>query len=504
MDEVGSVRWTGLLTIFVCSLGGCDRFRAEAPPAVGEAGTAVEVGAPDDDPARDSLASLVEAVHRPALGEVEARLAKVLSVKRLASVPTDPVTWKAPSCPLRYRFGADFKLAALEGEPPVAVGGEGARIAGDVTMVAGPDDLAVIRNGDLEISQVNGGLKRPGSPQPAGSLAEVRLRRDGAQWSEVDGPTTLWSAYGSFPGLVEFWPALPPAAAPGSSSPWALTVHSRGDGVRVETTRGTFEVPEGTALPEPSPHTYDAEVELQGWLSVGGQSTAVLVATWTYDSKLDPPDPTSAAGDMDVDYTMDATSRAVVLDNGRLLWASVDRTVHASYKMRARAEPMRQRHDIHATIQLVDACDGPVLDTPVAEPSVEEATLAAIAELRLAAFEGDAERVIDQLAPEVVAAHGAKATVAALRKHVAKHGAAALGLVEIADDIQHVGDRMTVRLEGYSQDLDDDASVSTVFVVELRGGRPVILSIGTDTVERDEGWRMLEVSADRLVSGDVK
>ena len=77
-------------------------------------------------------------------------------------------------------------------------------------------DRLVLTNTSLEMGHVIGERRNPPTQQEAGSLAEIRLSTDGRRWLEEDGPTALWSAFGTWPGLVLFFPALPESGKAGS------------------------------------------------------------------------------------------------------------------------------------------------------------------------------------------------------------------------------------------------------------------------------------------------
>lgn len=424
-------------------------------------------------------------------------LAESLNVTASAEPPKTMIEWSAPSCPLHYAFVADLEMYSLD-EPGMPRPFGGIRMSGTFTATGDEEGRTVIENGDVEISHVDGGVKRPGGVQPAGSLAEVRLRLDGGQWLEVDGPTALWSAYGSFPGLVEFFPALPSDTTIGASAPWALTIHRRGDGMGVESTRGKTPMPEGMPVPEPKPNTLDATAAVGGWLSVEGEQAVVLTSRLEHSEDVNG-DPGTPLADMKSRVKLQRAGEFVVLSSGRLLLADVRGTTDAETTFDA-DNVIKQRHDLHATLRLLGACDGPVLKAAddVAKP--EEAALQMLAELHRAVVEDDADEVAEHLAPEILEAHGRDTTLRLLREHVERHGPTVLGIAAMARSTKADGDRVHVVLGGSSN--VGHWSVTTVIEVESREGRPVIVSMGTDTVEKDAGWRVLEVSAARLHSGD--
>ncbi len=479
----------------------------------GEEPPTTEVTPPAADAPKDpGLAATVEAIRRPDVRQIQQRLAKALTVTlHSGAPPTTPITWTAPSCPLRYQFQADATMSLADAiDRPASFRNQGIRVAGDFTMLRGDGDLALIRNGEIELSQVLDGIKNPGGKEKAESMAEIRLRRDGPQWIEVDGPTTLWSAYGSFPGFVEFWPALPSTTAPGSTAPWALTMHDRSSGMKVESTRGSVEVPEGYEFPTPKPETFDAQVEIQGWLEIEGQPAVVLVSQWSHDGSSTMGPEAGAAPSkpafptIDLEVSIQARSRYVVLANGRLLWADVHRINNVEMRPPKR-ESIKQRHELRATARLVEACDGPVIAGPPSPPSAEESALETFALLRNAAAEDDPDQIAEHLAPELLRAHGKEPLLRTLREHVARLGVGALGAPEIAMDVRRDGDRIRIHLLGNARMPDGSGmTVHTVAWTQTHDGKTTIVTLGTDTTEKDEGWSLLELSATAMKSGDLK
>ncbi|MCA9707756.1 MAG: nuclear transport factor 2 family protein [Myxococcales bacterium] len=452
----------------------------------------------------EGLAAAVETLLRPDVRQVQERLAEVLKVARRSGEPPSAIAWAVPPCPLRYEFQADVTMSTAD--LPLEIAGEqGLRVAGDFTMQAGDGGRVVIHNGELELSQVMAGVKHPGGKEEPGALAEIRLERDGPQWKEVDGPTVLWSAYGSFPGLVEFWPALPSALAPGGRGSWALTIHGQGSGLEVETTRGTRKAPEGFEFPPPTPQVFDAEVEVQGWLDVEGQPAVVLVSQWNHDDEgsIDPAVPKGEVPELDVDVSIEARSRYVVLATGRLLWADVHHVTDVEMGMGGQS--MKQHHDLRATARLVEACDGPVMVEPAPAPSPEEGALEAFALLRNAVVGGDSEAMVRHLAPELSRAHDKDSIARLLVDHVARFGPFSLGTPELTLDVRRDGDRVRMHMTGSARNEDGSTmTVHTVAWAQTRDGRATIESIGTDTVEREEGWSVLELSPTRMASGDLE
>lgn len=475
--------WLCLFTL----LTGCNRVRNTVESMLGQ-----DVEA--DEHAEDALQTDVGRAGQDALSEFPDRLQERL--QPLSRWPKDPPRWTTPPCPLRYRYWSEAMIT-MPGAPPTADFG-GLRLTAEVTMTAGADGRSVLRNGDIEISHVTNGIKRPGSVQPADSLAEVRLEHDGVSWTEVDGPTALWSP-AEYTGLTQFWPKLPASSHPGSRTPWPIEMHARGDGARVESKRGKTVWPDGMAFPEPSSTLFPAEVELESWVLVQDEPAAVLVARFEHAGKEDFGSSQPGIEGFGATFEMTQVSRHIVLSSGRLLYGQVDRTTHVTMVTPGDSQ-MKQEQRWHAEFGLVEACDGPVIDTPSEEvASPEEIALDAIARFRNALAAGTDDEVIDRLDPTIVEAHG-DAVLRTLRKHTKLHGASSLGVAELSDAVERDGDRVKVELWGPSDYFLDGYNLSVAYELEVRDGRALIISIEARKQYQSDAEALLEVSAKRLES----
>lgn len=471
------------------------------PPASPDATAPVD-HAKSPSPGGDSspsITKIVAGVRHPALAAVEEELGRTLAVAPLpeARRPAS-IAWATPACPGTYQFDARVEMRLLGTTPEesekMAGMTDGLAVDGVATIRAREGGGAVVRYGDIELGMMGGGVKRPGNVQPAGTLAETRLAVQGAQWVEDDGPTSLWSAFGSFPGLVLFFPALPGSA---TSTAWTLTVHRQGDAASVEGARGSTSLPEGYAPPAPEPHDFAATVELDGWLDVAGVPVAVLSAKWTDVT-------TSDLEDVKVEAGVAFEGRYAVLASGRLLHAHVEGTTDVAMSGFMKDEPMKQQHRLVATARLTESCDGPVLAAPIPAFDPEAALLARHVELRNAIVAGDAKAIVAPLAPEIVRAHGRDAIVDLLRDHVRRLGPFALGTPEIDSQTQRDGDRVTARMTGSAEGDDGvHGTVHTVVEAEVRDGAVVITRIATGLHAGDE-TSVLEISAKRLHSADPR
>lgn len=235
-------------------------------------------------------------------------------------------SWKAPTCKLEYEFR-------------VEVGNVGAgvptRIAGSWTV-----EGMLVHNGEISTKQG----ARMAETIVAGSLAEVRLETDGVAWTELDGPTALWSAYGSWAGLLSFHPTLPESGAPGSSVEWIFAIYDRRGSGRVEAERGSLQLPDGVRLPEPEPRERRATVTVERWLAIDG-ADAIVLRSWSE---------TNEQG-----LHEDSQAQYVVLESGALLHAELRQ--RGKYRVGAGEQAVEYEVAIDGEARLVRSCKKPVL-----------------------------------------------------------------------------------------------------------------------------------------------
>jgi hypothetical protein len=142
---------------------------------------------------RDQADERAPLVFDPALGRPFELAAAGLKLAE-TTVPESALRWQPPRCELEYQFRVTLDIALIGEE--TSLPSSGLRIAGGWTAHADGQRM-LLRNREISIAHVQAGIQRPGSVQPAGTLAEIRLETDGGAWTEVDGPTSLWSDYGS-------------------------------------------------------------------------------------------------------------------------------------------------------------------------------------------------------------------------------------------------------------------------------------------------------------------
>ena len=130
--------------------------------------------------------------------------------------PADPpeVTGRygvSENCNLNYAFEAKMLIHMTDGPeklPPMEK--SGIQMEGGFTLSNRDPEGLVIQNREILMSHVRGETVNPGVTQPAGSLAPIYLKKtqDGYGLQEVEGPTSLWAAFGSFPGFTVFFMAI--------------------------------------------------------------------------------------------------------------------------------------------------------------------------------------------------------------------------------------------------------------------------------------------------------
>jgi hypothetical protein len=320
-------RSLGLLAVlvFACTPEGEPKklaAKAEPPPQIEQKQPAVEP--PPQPPPPVSQFD-------PQLGNRFVLAAEGLEVADAVARDRGP-SWQPPTCELEYRFRIEF-------------GGEGvARTAFDGSWTARAESPGMIlKNGEIRPVNLADPTRRAGEGTAAGSLAEIHLQTDGRAWTEVDGPTSLWSAYQGWVGLTKFHPALPDGGAPGSSADWIQQHHKPGAAGRVEGQRGSLEVPDGVELPKPEPIAVVARVTLERWIEIGG-TAAVVIRSW---SERD-----------EEEVHERSQGQFVVLDSGVLLHAELRE--RATHKIGASSYEVA----IEGEARLVRSCGGPVLPPP--------------------------------------------------------------------------------------------------------------------------------------------
>ncbi|MDO9022950.1 MAG: hypothetical protein Q8S73_05750 [Deltaproteobacteria bacterium] len=347
----------------------------------------------------------------------------------------------------------------------------------------------------------------PDTRNPGGSdedfAAPVWLRTDGRTWTEEDGPTAMWSAYGTTQGLVRFFPTLPGGAGVGARGSWRFRVHAEGSGLAVEARRGRTVLPEGTSPPTPQGEDQTYQITLTRWITVDGHPVAVLESVGSGDRRA--VQQLGAAAARRITTTQRWRSRGahlVLARTGRMLLSRFE-DVH-DIRMRGAGANMQQRQTVQGELRLVSACDGPTLASPVRPRTAAERSLDEAAWLRNALVQGDRAAVLRSLSPALRARHG-DAVVDLLLRHVRWHGPRSIGNPELASDAPvRIGDgAWRVRVAGGAANVGgepDATTVETVMEVEPSGDEMVVRSIRTSSMPGRDDRDVLDVSTERLFS----
>lgn len=409
----------------------------------------------------------------PALGRAFDTAAAGLELAE-APAPESALRWQPPSCELEYQFRVTLDIE-LVGED-TSLPSSGLRIAGGWTAQADGSRM-LLRNRDIVISHVQAGIQRPGNPQPAGTLAEIRLETDGRSWTEVDGPTSLWSAFGSWMGLTLFHPAMPEGTTPGARGAWPLLVHDRAGGARVEVERGSFEVPEGHEFTEPTSQAIPARVELQRWIDLAGTRAAVLRSRYEIDGDSPFAGGLGLVASLDADKTSEA--QHVLLDSGVLLHAELRERTNVEMRIGlGKSKSMQQLHTLDAEARLIRSCTGPVLPSFPDQRTPAERALEFVVALRQHAAAGELEPLSALLEPELRAAHpeAARCLVATMQLY----GWRALGTPELPmdDDVWTDGTRVILRLPVRLSIDGDDVHGEIDLTVNVEGAQARLAALG--------------------------
>lgn len=445
----------------------------------------------------------------PSLSEVAGLFEGMLEDVKITegAPPVEGLGWETPEgCKLSYSFDAELVLSSrVKGKDLEQ--SQGMVVGGTFELSRGGQADLVVDYGKIELAHKFNGVKRPGSAQPAGTMAQTWLKKQGGALLEVDGPTGGWSAYGSYPGSAIFFPALPQGQR---EARWPLRFHARGSGTAVEARRGTLKIPEGAKVSDPVVLEQDATVRLLRWVKVDGQPAALFKAQWraehhqTHEQKFPGKDKSVT---QEINTETDASGHYLVLASGRLLAASVKSDMQVNLKTGFEGgEPseMDQTHALRAGALLQKGCgDGDlVLKRSASKATPQEVALSRVASFQKALLEGRYGAVAGFFEAGVVEAHGPR-LVETLKAHVSRYEVRSLGAPQIAQKVEVEGDVVRLHLiggaRGYETDQPtDNMTIHSVYKVRVRGDEAIILQMGADTVERDEGWEFFEISVERL------
>ncbi|TAK19067.1 MAG: hypothetical protein EPO40_35235 [Myxococcaceae bacterium] len=403
-------------------------------------------------------------------------------------------------CPLVYEWSASVRmevLSPLSPIPPQVIESTG-RVEADVDP--GASGRLVLRVPWRQLSIGTTSTRNPGNGD-VDFAAPIWLRTDGRVWSEEDGPTATWSAYGSFHGLVRFFPALPESTRVGASTPWRYRVHDDGAGLAVEMRRGHTTLPPGVSAPTPHGEDATQTVRLARWISVDGEPVAALDSTGGGSSHAQQAMGPVAAVITDATWRMTGAF-LVAARSGRVLLSRYDDV--RDIRTQAPGTDMRQRHTTHGEMRLVSVCDGPALSSPIAPRTPAERALDTAVVLRNAAVSGDRAALLRALSPAVRTRHG-DAAADLLIRHVRWHGSHAIGLPEISWEaparMADGGWRLTLSSAiEHADERDTRLTVDTTMEVDEAGGAMTVRAVTTSHPGADGPIEVLTVSADRLFS----
>lgn len=461
------------------------------------------------EPARRSLAEALE----PFKGALDVSDAKEVDP------PEKPLAWNIPEqCKLGYQVDATFSIGPPSGlddekkiDPDrVVMRTRGLNVEADFELERGGPADWQLSHGDIVIAHTSQDVRRAPSVQPAGSTAKVWLEHEDGFIEEVQGPTATWSAFGTYPGPVVFFPLIPKSV--GEELDWKVKFHARGSGLKVEIERGSTTLPENTAAPEPREQIFPARVAIDRWITLGGERVAILYARFTIGEGLS----RDKSGDTKEDEEVKAGSGPkqrvdgelrgdyLITEDGQLLAARFTSTQSSTLSMGG-GHALEQLIEGDYAARMVRGCDKNALTAAPFDRtrSPEELALTVWTKVRNSIVSDKIDEPLEPLfAPEVWAAHGDKIEKS-LDAMVSRFGVYALGSPELAYEID--ADEGTVRavMTGnaqYYKSLTDQSRMTLHVVVNFRveDGTPRITQVGIDTLKKERDWELFEISKDRL------
>ncbi len=467
-----------------CSEGGCG-----------------EAQSPDSEPASSSSDDVQQSSRQPLNRHLDvAELFEQSTVE--SSEAADSLRYVGPDCTTDYGLDVEIEQSAEVDGTPAPGGGQSMVIRGGFQTGPGEDHEMVIQNDEITQTFVSGAVVNPGSTQPAGTLADVWLTTDGAQWEEIDGPTILWSGYGSFTGVTIFFPALPAEVEEGARAEWNLEIFSQQSALAVEQRRGQVELPEGSTPPEPSAQIFSPTVELHQWWQIDGVPVVELrMPRWEYeyDETADLPDGSSEelARDMSAAVTGTKQGRYLFTAEGVLIFAEVseDRRVTTTVG----GEELVNSASFYSQVRLLSSeCDVPALNPREVSESPAERAVQTYADFRNALVEGDSDNALELLSDEVLRTHGAEAIADVMTSYVEDFGPTALGMPEFPGETSYDDGQVRMERSGTLRTLDAGETIHVVVIAEVGDDDVRLQLIGVDPLVQDEDWSYLELSSDRL------
>lgn len=409
------------------------------------------------------------------------------------------------ACPLRYEFVADINIISPEEFSPVGRAIDLKSTYEGAFTASVEDQQLSLRSGTIDRFEYveDERVRHPGIA--ADVLAPVLLNVESSQLIEHDGPSTLWSAMGEFPGLTIFFPALPESAQVGSTASWTPRIHQRGSSIGVETRRGQARAPEGFTAPKAQGTTHEASVKLERWLSLGDSQAALLKADWStgpyeeYMRTRDGASPEPVHLTLTQNDTYSGTY--VVSEAGRVLFSSVQSTREQHITGTGGFPEQHVIITLSAQMNLVQGCDDPVLSSAAESPDLEIDEATRVVNRFIAAVKSNDLAALNALlSPALRQKPGSQEILDTLRDHLDTHGPDALGHPELPIDLADFDQGQRVELAGPSTLLlgQENNVLVTVYYTEPIEGEMRIIGMGADTSARDMHWNVLEITEKRF------
>lgn len=403
-----------------------------------------------------------------------------------SDAPTGQVRWTAPAadCVLRYAVDAESRRALEADADPSSPSGAYYEGLLELRRTAPAQTFEI-----APTSEHTGLLHADARSAPAGSdptHAPPRLHIDRAGLQEVDGTTLLWSALGSFGGLVQLFPRLPDEAKPGATVDWSFAFHDGNAAVGTEARRGHVRAsPDALRSAAAAGRASGVQhvtvrVRLVRWVRVGARRAAVLDGSSGFDGPMPWTGPAATTGAFaDVRAKSKTHYHWVVTEDGRLLHAAV--LNHTRMTMSGQAHSLDSRLEA----RLVSACDGPTLPTFERAIPASELALATYAELLGAAGDGATARVEAILAPTLT-----DPSIAPLLVRVARrYGPGVLGISALAEIESSPGGHVTIRSPATFEDGSTLPSGQASLRFAVVGGRALVegIDVSIPAADQDDG-----------------
>ena len=426
---------------------------------------------------------------------------------RAKSVGKDLVYDVPKKCKLTYQVSANLRMNFRFNDTTKLTAGmqnSGLDLFGQFVLGNRSPSGLRIQFDHIELRHTQGIRRNPAIKQDGSQLAPIHLVKSGLGLQEVDGVTSTWSAYGTWPGATVFFPTLPSSAVIGSKTSWTLKIHSRQSGVKTEIDRGQFKLPATMTIPPVVGKDYTASVVLKKWFDIGGQKAAWLTANWTDESTKTSPLPN---GEIETKSSQTNRGDYLVLENGRILVGRLrgenDVSMKSTFGERARSN--RQKHTIDAEMRLVKGCDSENVIAKKFDRKIEpsEQILTAWRNLINRVAQGKYNEAVSFFSSELRDKYGTRIGDV-LRAHTDRYSTLVLGTPEISSRVKKWRGGFRIHLTGsarnYESNTDGNMTINTMIEATIKNGKPVITRVGSDTVGKTAMWRLLEISKTRLFS----